>query len=97
MTKRFIAIVEGFTKEQEAEFASALSRPIAWWHQVGGVWLIYDPSDTQTEVSIRDIVGRISDKALTLVVPASVGPWAGRWAPNPTWNTWLDTYWRNPP
>jgi hypothetical protein len=78
--KRYIAAVEGMTKDHENRFLDYIrTNKWGWWHRVANVWLIIDWSETASAEQIRNFLLSLNiNGAVGIVVPVADGnSWSG--------------------
>lgn len=97
MTRRFVAIVDDASKEQQDTVTNWLrSTPLGFWHYLTDVWLIADWQDKHTTVTIRDQFRALLPGKTTLVLTVEdPNAWAG-FGPSDGFK-WLHSTWAGKP
>ncbi len=93
MTKRFVAIVDDATVEQQNAVTSWIrGTDMGFWHYLSDVWLIADWHDKHTTETLRDQLKLLVPGKTTLVLPIQdPNSWAG-FGPTDTFK-WLHSTW----
>jgi hypothetical protein len=78
MKKHFVLAVGPISPEEEKAITAYLQGKHAWWHWIGGFWLIIDSSEKLTAETIRDHVHTVAPSARILVLEVQrSSDWAG--------------------
>ncbi len=97
MSKRFIALIQIMTADQDKAFVDYLgAKGLGYWHWIDGGWLIDSDDDEITAEAIRDKVMEIAPGKYTVVLPVEARHgWAG-FGPNAddrNMFTWIKQSW----
>jgi hypothetical protein len=84
MKKRFIVAVDSATAEQDEAFREYVRvNRLGWWHWLSHLWLLVDPTGSQTASRLTDVLLGIYPGVSTLVLELredSPGVFSGHWS-----------------
>ena len=91
MSRRFVILTHSASAIEQQAIRGALGT-LGWWHHLPQSWLVIDPSESVTLVSLRDKIIAAAPSMTFYILEIPVGStWGGK-APVHM-REWLDTEW----